>query len=68
VSHPHGLLDEAPEPPAKKRRITMGTEVLQLAPPVSYLPCVAFHPASEDAELCEGCGWGNDDHDLDIAA
>jgi hypothetical protein len=35
---------------------------------VRYLPCIEFQPEPEDIELCEGCGWPNDDHTLDVAA
>ena len=46
----------------------MGTKVLQLAPLVSYLPCTAFHASPEDVELCESCGWSDEDHEADLAA
>ncbi len=35
---------------------------------VRYLPCAEFHPEPEDNGLCEGCGWSNDDHQVDVAA
>jgi hypothetical protein len=35
---------------------------LDLDTPVAYEPCAHFE-ADDDAALCTGCGWAEDDHD-----
>jgi len=36
-----------------------------IAPLVRFTPCAEFRQDADEPELCGGCGWSADDHDVE---